>query len=84
MEVKFTIPEYSNQGIQFEWEDDFEIKVGFKDGEVLISANRAGLISLAKQMLTLAQETVPTGYHLHYDEYNSLDVDSLGLIIEKK
>lgn len=62
----------------------FEIKVGVNDGEVIISANKAGLISLAKQMLSLAQDAVPVGYHMHYDEYNSLEEGSVELIIEKK
>ncbi|WP_276090969.1 hypothetical protein [Pedobacter sp. JY14-1] len=84
MEIKLTIPEYVDQGLTSEWQYGFEIKVGVNDGEVIISANKAGLISLAKQMLSLAQDAVPVGYHMHYDEYNSLEEGSVELIIEKK
>lgn len=84
MEIQLTIPEYSDQGLKFEWENDFEIRSGINDGEIIIIANIAGLISLAKHMLTLAQDVVPVGYHMHFDEYNSLEEGSIELIIEKK
>ena len=38
---------------------------------------------MAKQLLQLAQNEVPKGYHLHYDEYNSLEDGSVEFIIEK-
>lgn len=49
----------------------------------MITANKPGLISLAKQLLTLAQDKVPSGYHLHFDEFNSLEEKSYELIIQK-
>jgi len=84
MEIKITIPEYSDQGLKSEWEHGFEIKTEISNDEILISANKAGLISLAKQLLSLAQDDVPMGYHMHYDEYNSLGESSVALVIEKK
>jgi hypothetical protein len=84
MEIKLTIPEYSDQGFKFEWENGFEITTGINDGGIIVSANKAGLISLAKQMLTLAQDVVPVGNHIHLDEYNSLEDGSIELIIERK
>lgn len=83
MEIILTIPEYSEKGLQFVWESGFEIRSEVKNGKIIISANKAGLISLAKQLLTLAQHDVPSGYHMHFDEYNSLDEGSAPLIIEK-
>ena len=68
--------------MDLEWEDGFTIKVSVDNNDtVVISANRAGLLSLAMQLKALANEE--TGSHLHYDEYNSLEDDSSGLIIEK-
>ncbi|WP_442945884.1 Imm32 family immunity protein [Ohtaekwangia sp.] len=32
-------------------------------------ANREGIISLANHLLNLAQADVPSGYHLHFNEY---------------
>lgn len=78
------VPEYSGEnGVQFDWEAGFEIRVIVENNEIKISANKEGLISLAKHLLVLAQDTVPTGYHLHLDEYNSLEEGSAAIIIEK-
>ncbi|RZK58814.1 MAG: hypothetical protein EOO91_07140 [Pedobacter sp.] len=82
MEIKINIPDY-NGVLQSNWEDGFEIKTIFSNEEIVISANKAGLISLAKQLLTLAQDTVPTGCHFHFDEFNSLEENSKELIIQK-
>ena len=79
------IPEYSvESGLQTEWELGFDIETKTNDGTISIIANKAGLISLAKQLLTLAQENVPVGRHLHFDEYNSLEEGSIELVIQKK
>ena len=61
------------------WEDGFSIKVKVDSGTVIISANKEGLLSLAKQLTTLA-EALP-GNHIHYDEYNSLEEGSAEMII---
>ena len=62
-----------------EWVDGYEIRVSIENGEAVISANREGLLSLAKQMTALAEET--PGSHIHYDRYNSLEEGSAELII---
>ena len=63
------------------WKNGFSIQVKVDSGTVIISANKEGLLSLAKQLTTLA-EAVP-GDHIHYDEYNSLEEGSAEMIIEK-
>lgn len=64
------------------WENGFTIKVGVDDeNTVVISANKEGLRSLARQLTVLASEEV--GSHIHYDEYNSLEEGSCRMIIEK-
>lgn len=63
------------------WEDGFTVKVTCEEREVVISANKEGLISLANQLRALANEDI--GSHIHYDEYNSLEDGSSKLIIEK-
>ena len=63
------------------WVDGFNIKVKVENGNVVISANKEGLLSLASQLKALADEA--TGSHCHYDEYNSLEEGSCELIIEK-
>lgn len=68
--------------MEINWEDGFTIKVRVDDVKtVVISANKEGLLSLASQLRTLANEE--TGCHIHYDEHNSLEDGSSELIIEK-
>ena len=67
--------------MKIDWVEGFTIKTEATDGEFVISANREGMLSLAKQLTALA-EGVP-GDHIHYDEYNSLEDGSAALIIER-
>lgn len=84
MEIKLIIPEYSSEiGFKYEWEYDFKISSKIENNETIISANKEGLISLAKILLTLAQDSVPSEYHLHLDEYNSLEQSASSLVIQK-
>ena len=63
------------------WEDGFEISTAFREGEMTISANREGMVSLANILLDLAEGQ--PGDHVHLDEHNSLEDGSLELIIER-
>ena len=63
------------------WEDDFTISTGMEGGMIIIRANREGLLSLAKNLISLAEET--PGSHIHFDEHNSLESGSTDLIIER-
>ena len=84
MDIQLTLPEYSGQGVQLDWEEGLEIKVELTNAQIILSANKARLISLAKHMLNLAQEMVPAGCHLHFDEHISLEKGSIEIVIEKK
>ena len=64
-----------------EWIDGFRIRVSINSNTAVISANKEGLISLAKQLAALAEEA--PGDHIHYDEYNSLEEGSSELVIER-
>ena len=68
--------------MKIEWVDGFEIDVRTDTGEAVITANREGLLSLAKQLTALAEQ--PVGTHIHYGDYNSLEEGSAEMIIEKK
>ena len=58
--------------MDIEWEDGFTIKVSVDEEKaVVVSANKEGLLSLARQLTALADAGV--GSHIHYDEYNSLE-----------
>ncbi|WP_020559815.1 Imm32 family immunity protein [Thiofilum flexile] len=75
---------HSDDGFKYEWENGFYIETTIDESVFLIKANKAGLISLANHLLGLAQEEVPLGFHLHFDENNSLEDGSTELIFEKK
>lgn len=84
MIISLNIPDYSpDTGVVLNWENDFQIKVSAQDAEVLIEANKDGLVSLANHLLNLAQPSVPTGTHIHLDKYNSLEEGSSDLVIGK-
>lgn len=69
--------------MKLNWENGFQIFVKVENGEVLISANQEGLISLANHLLNLAQNEVPEGVHLHLDEYNSLEKVHLNWLLRR-
>jgi hypothetical protein len=82
--MQLDIPKYNpNDGFHHHWENGFEIQVNGNESLVNISANKEGLISLAIQLLTLAQENVSSGTHFHLDQFNSLNDGSTELIISK-
>ena len=64
-----------------EWVDGFEIKTVIENDQMVISANKEGLLSLAKHLTALADGV--SGDHIHYDEYNSLEEGSAEMIIER-
>lgn len=69
--------------MEFKWEDGYTIATRIEvDGAFVISANAAGLRSLANHLMALADEE-STSSHFHLDEYNSLEDHSVELIVEK-
>ena len=79
-EIKINIPEYDD-AIELVWDDNYKIKTSTLYDTITIEANRDGLLSLARHLLLLAQEEVPSGSHFHLDEFNSLEDGSVELII---
>ena len=61
------------------WENGFEISVRIENGAATIAANKAGLLSLSRQLAALAQEK--PGSHIHYDVHNALEDGSQELVI---
>ena len=84
MERSVTVGSYSSGGgLRLEWSPGFEIEVQARSREIVIKANRAGLISLAQHMLTLAEDYVPRGTHVHLDASRELEDASMDLVIER-
>lgn len=67
----------------FTWDEDARIEVRNLGGEVVVEANAAGLRTLAGHLLTLAQDGVPDGSHLHLEDGNGLEDGSVGLVLER-
>ena len=68
--------------MELHWQDGFEISAATDaGGAIVLSANREGLLSLAKLLSALAEET--PGSHIHLDEHNSLEDGSTELILER-
>lgn len=84
VEVKLEIPKYNDEvGLQSSWVDGFILKTDIIENQIQIHANKSGLISLAKLLLSLAQDETPIGCHYHLDDNNSLETGSNELIISK-
>jgi hypothetical protein len=84
MKIEIEVPNYSSEyGIQLNWDQDFSIRVTVSGDDVIIQANQAGLCTLARHLLTLAQQQVPVGHHVHYDAASSLEDESSGLVVVK-
>ncbi|MET8810291.1 hypothetical protein [Streptomyces sp. NPDC004546] len=67
----------------FTWEEDARIEVRNLGREIVIEANAAGLKTLAGHLLTLAQDGIPDGAHLHLEEENGLEEGSASLVLER-
>ena len=78
------IPEYDpKSGLPLYWDTGFEITVRVVNEAVVVAANPAGLRSLARHLLLLAQETTPVGQHIHLDDLNSLEGGSSEIVLER-
>ena len=84
MKVAISVPDYSpKDGLRMVWEEGSVISAEIDGGTVLITANREGLVSLARLLLTLADERVPDGNHWHLDGSNAFEDGSCEVIIKK-
>ena len=82
--VEIEVPEYSPQyGVWPILEEKYILDVQIDtDNTIVITADKGGLISLARHLLTLSQDEVPAGCHVHYDE-NILEDGSREFILCK-
>jgi hypothetical protein len=82
--IKIEIPLYSEeQGFKIDWESNFKIFFNQSGDQLMLKANKEGLRSLAKILLLLSQDKIPLNYHVHLDDTNAFEENSVDLIIEK-
>jgi hypothetical protein len=85
MKITLDLPDYdAKKGLPSKWVGDFEIETSLGNNEIVIWANKDGLLSLANDLLILAQGNVPQGSHHHYDPGVPLTNDSVPLVIMRK
>lgn len=83
MELKINIPDYDGDAMDVVWQDNSYYSTEVFDDEILIKANSAGLISIAKQMLYMAYNDLLKGRHVYYDQFFTKMNNKYSLIIEK-
>ena len=83
MKLTLELPDYDGKWLDVIWEDEAELEVKSTPDEVVLQANREGLISLAEQLLYLAHHELPRGSHIHLDA-GMPGVSGPGLVLEKK
>ncbi|BCL16868.1 hypothetical protein GCM10017556_46070 [Micromonospora sagamiensis] len=80
------IPYDPRRGLISDWDDDTVLRIEVLETTaktILISGNAAGLTSLARHLLTLAQPSAPAGSHLDFDDYCGwFEEGSFGVRIE--
>ena len=70
--------------MEYKWIGNYSIKTGMDSDSFVITANKDGLLSLASILTYMANnDEVFDGWHMHLDQYNSLETGSVGLILEK-
>lgn len=85
MKIIVDIPNYDGNGLDIIWETGSKYAISVEGKNVVISANKSGLVSLAKQMLYMAYSNLPTGSHVHYDSFfTNINDEDLELVIEKE
>jgi hypothetical protein len=62
---------------------DAEVLVRVAGGEAAISANPAGLLWLAQALVSLAEQDVPAGAHVHLEPGMDLDAGSAPLVLDR-
>jgi hypothetical protein len=82
--VRLEVPRYSREaGTPVEWEEGAAVWIRIDDGVPLLEGNSAGLRSLARLLLTLAEDRVPSGTHVHLAEFSGLEPGSTEMIVER-
>lgn len=85
MKYVIEVAPYTRTGLEWEWDSDWYALILVREGDdgVHIRGDRVGLTGLAKILLTLAQENVPDGVHVHLDPGDHLAAGSVPIVLER-
>lgn len=84
MKLEIEIPDYDGNAMDVIWEANANYAVKIFENDVIIKANAQGLISLAKQMMYMVYNNLPSGSHVHYDDFFTKLKNKYDLVIEKE
>ena len=77
------IPIYEGKGLDFIWEENSIISTKIDNDTIVVKANRDGLVSLARHLLTLAQDNVPNNRPIDFDPECGLESGSTSIVFVK-
>lgn len=84
IEIPAYLPSYGVIPVDSDGDHILDVQIEVNSQEVMITGDKEGLIMLARHLLTLSQDEVPAGCHVHYDDFNGmLDKGSLSMVISK-
>jgi hypothetical protein len=84
MEIVVEISEYERRkGIAFEWDPGWDLRASRDDNGVKIGGTAEALHGLAAVLLTLAQDAVRPGAHVHLDSFHGLSDESEEVLLER-
>ena len=70
--------------MEYKWIGNYSITTEMEGDSFMITANKDGLLSLASILTYMANnDELFDGWHMHLDEYNSLEKGSVELILMK-
>ncbi|MBR2972099.1 MAG: hypothetical protein IKC61_04135 [Clostridia bacterium] len=68
MKIEIDLPDYED-GIDVFWDTDAKMSLHLEENHMVLSMNNVALLSLAKQLIYLSQDSVPEFSHIHYDNF---------------
>lgn len=81
--ITLKIPNNIDGGFNFLWEDNSVIKTKVEHDTFLLSANKEGLLSLGRHLISLAQDNIKNKEYLDFDEFNDLEKNSKRIVFIK-
>lgn len=76
MKLVIEIPEYDNESLDIFWEEKSKFSLSIDENTIILSANKNGMISIAKQLLYFAENNLPEGSHVHYSPFFCKNIKS--------
>jgi hypothetical protein len=83
MTFMYTIPANSQNRITFDYDEEARevLETRIQDGQIFLFANREGMITLSKLLLTIAHGDYTEGFHVHLrKDFNADNPECLAIV----